>query len=191
MKHKHHIIPKHDNGSDDISNIIELTVEEHAEVHKKLYDDHGRWQDYLAWRGLSGQIGKKDAIREAIVQSNKARKGLYIGCNNPFYGKVHSDHVKENISKANKGNTVWRGRTHKEASKLKIKENHADFTGENNPFYGKKHSDQVKEKIRDYMNLNNPSRGTCWINDGITAKRIPKDQPIPLGWFLGRKLKGV
>ena len=33
-------------GSNDVSNIIELTIEDHADVHKKLYDEHGNWQDY-------------------------------------------------------------------------------------------------------------------------------------------------
>jgi len=33
MKHKHHIVPKHMGGSDDPSNLIELTIEEHAEAH--------------------------------------------------------------------------------------------------------------------------------------------------------------
>jgi hypothetical protein len=36
MKHKHHIIPRHAGGTDDSSNIIELTVEEHAEEHKEI-----------------------------------------------------------------------------------------------------------------------------------------------------------
>lgn len=42
LKHKHHIIPKHAGGSDDPSNIVVLTVEEHAEAHRKLYEKHGR-----------------------------------------------------------------------------------------------------------------------------------------------------
>ena len=40
MKHKHHILPKHMGGSDDPSNIIELTREEHAKEHLKLYQQH-------------------------------------------------------------------------------------------------------------------------------------------------------
>jgi hypothetical protein len=28
--HKHHIIPKHMGGTDDLSNIAKLTIEEHA-----------------------------------------------------------------------------------------------------------------------------------------------------------------
>ena len=55
MKHKHHIIPKHAGGTDDPSNLIELTVEEHAEAHRLLYEQYGRWEDYYAWQGLSGR----------------------------------------------------------------------------------------------------------------------------------------
>ena len=36
--HKHHIIPKHMGGTDDPSNLIELTIEEHAEAHRKLFE---------------------------------------------------------------------------------------------------------------------------------------------------------
>ena len=62
MKHKHHIIPRHAGGSDDPSNIVELTPEEHALAHKKLFEEHGRLQDKIAWLTLSGQIGKEEAI---------------------------------------------------------------------------------------------------------------------------------
>jgi hypothetical protein len=68
MKHKHHIIPKHAGGTDDPSNLVELTVEEHAEAHKKLFEQYGRWQDELAWKALSGHIGKEEIIR--LSQSN-------------------------------------------------------------------------------------------------------------------------
>ena len=62
--HKHHIIPKHMGGSDDASNIIELSVEEHAEAHRLLYEKHGKFEDYLAWKGLAGIIGKEEIITE-------------------------------------------------------------------------------------------------------------------------------
>ena len=41
--HRHHIIPRHAGGTDDPSNIIELSVEEHAEAHRILYEQYGRW----------------------------------------------------------------------------------------------------------------------------------------------------
>jgi hypothetical protein len=68
MKHTHHIIPKHAGGTDDPENLTELTVEEHAEAHRLLFEQHGRWQDRLAWLSLSGRIGKEEIIR--IAQSN-------------------------------------------------------------------------------------------------------------------------
>ncbi len=68
MKHIHHIIPKHMGGSDNIENLIELTVEAHAEAHKKLWEQHGCWQDKLAWKMLSGQITASEASKEAQKQ---------------------------------------------------------------------------------------------------------------------------
>ena len=48
--HKHHIIPRHAGGSDDPSNLIELTVEEHALAHKKLFEKHNKIQDRISYR---------------------------------------------------------------------------------------------------------------------------------------------
>lgn len=63
ITHKHHIIPKHIGGSNDPSNIVELSIEEHAEAHRQLYELYGRWQDKLAWSALSGQISIAEAIK--------------------------------------------------------------------------------------------------------------------------------
>ena len=52
-------------GTDDPSNLIELTVEEHALAHKKLYEEHGKRQDLIAYQMLSGQIGKDEVLFEA------------------------------------------------------------------------------------------------------------------------------
>lgn len=71
--HKHHIIPRHMGGTDDPSNLVELTVEEHAEAHRKLFEQYGHWQDELAWKGLSGSIGKEEIILTKIVKANLGR----------------------------------------------------------------------------------------------------------------------
>ena len=56
--HKHHIIPKHMGGTDDPSNLVTLTIEEHAEAHRILFEKYGRWEDELAWKGLTEQLSK-------------------------------------------------------------------------------------------------------------------------------------
>ena len=60
-KHKHHIIPRHMGGSNDPSNLVELTVEEHAEAHRVLYETYGSEYDRIAYKALTGQIGKEEA----------------------------------------------------------------------------------------------------------------------------------
>lgn len=72
--HKHHIVPRHMGGSDDPSNLIELTVEEHADAHRQLYEKHGCWQDRIAWQTLSGQISMSEAKRQAAANTNRGRK---------------------------------------------------------------------------------------------------------------------
>ena len=74
MKHVHHIIPQYLGGANDPSNLVELTVEEHAEAHRLLYEQHGNWQDYCAWQALSGRIGKEEALRMAQGMANKGKK---------------------------------------------------------------------------------------------------------------------
>lgn len=70
-------------GADDSDNLVELTIEEHAEAHKKLYEQYGRWQDYLAWQGLSGMMDKQELIRQMLSIAGKegARKAnITRGC---------------------------------------------------------------------------------------------------------------
>ena len=57
-------------GSDDTSNLISLTVEEHAEEHKKLWEKYGHWQDKIAWKTLSGQISIQEARMLMLKENN-------------------------------------------------------------------------------------------------------------------------
>ena len=71
MKHKHHIIPKHMGGTDDSSNMIELTIEEHAEAHRILWEKYNKKEDYLAWQGLAGLIDKKELVKNLLSMAGK------------------------------------------------------------------------------------------------------------------------
>lgn len=76
MTHIHHIIPKYMTGgiaNNHPSNLKEVTVAEHAEEHRKLFVQHGHWQDELAWKGLAGLITHEESARLALIYSNKNR----------------------------------------------------------------------------------------------------------------------
>jgi len=74
--HIHHIIPKHMGGSDNPQNLIELSVEEHALAHKKLWEEHGKIEDYAAWKGLLGQIGKEEIFLLTSKIGGERNKGV-------------------------------------------------------------------------------------------------------------------
>ena len=97
--HRHHILPKHMGGTDAVSNLVMLSVEEHAEAHKKLYEEFGRWQDKIAWQGLSGIIGHEEAVFAAQSLAGESRRGE----NTHFYGKTHSEETKRKISNTKRG----------------------------------------------------------------------------------------
>ena len=73
MKHKHHIIPKHMGGSDDPTNLIEVSIEQHAELHFALYLEHGYLEDWVAAHALAGQMTSDEARRLVTAQSNRDR----------------------------------------------------------------------------------------------------------------------
>ena len=60
-------------GTDDPSNLVELTPEEHAEAHRVLCEEHGRWQDRVAWIGLAGLATKAEHV--AMLLSEAGKKG--------------------------------------------------------------------------------------------------------------------
>ena len=89
--HNHHIVPKHMNGTDDPSNMLRCNVALHAFLHKLLFEEHGHWQDRIAWRGLAGLIGhdeimtevhkakgpKISAAKKGCIPWNKGKAGIY------------------------------------------------------------------------------------------------------------------
>ena len=99
MKHLHHIIPKHAGGTDDPENLVELTVEEHAEAHRKLHEEYGRWQDKVAWKSLLGMIGKEDVIRKVQSEGGKNKPENWSETVRQFRtGATWSEEVRQKIS---------------------------------------------------------------------------------------------
>lgn len=45
----HHIVPRHEGGTDDIENLAALTKEEHALAHLRRYEETGNFRDLCAY----------------------------------------------------------------------------------------------------------------------------------------------
>ncbi len=90
--HNHHKIPRHMGGTDDLSNIETLTIEEHADRHRVLFETHGHLKDKLAWQGLLKQISKAEITKQLqrAPKSDEWKRKMserMKGTNNPRYGK--------------------------------------------------------------------------------------------------------
>lgn len=143
--HKHHIIPKYMGGTDDPSNLVEVTVEQHALLHKQLWKDLGNWQDYIAWKCLDGRMGKEERIRLIQIHANKGRKA--------------SEETRQKLSESHKGKkqsviTIQRrcdkliGKKRGPRSEEWKRNLSLSLQGRSSSFKGKKHTEEANEKNR-------------------------------------------
>jgi hypothetical protein len=174
--HSHHIIPQHAGGTDDPSNLIELTVEEHAEAHRQLYEQHGLIEDMLAWKGLAGLATKAEIHYELL---SKAR----MGENNPMWGKPAPNRgVKRPGVGGRKKGTKWSDE--ERAIKMKQRES-AEYKS------------MMREKVWGNTERNeaigSATRGTTgssasgkkWYTDG-KVEQYYEEGTQPKGFSLGR-----
>jgi len=162
MKHIHHIVPKYLGGTNDPENLVELTVEEHAEAHRLLYEKHGDKRDWLAWQGLLGMIGKEEIIRELQSFGGKKAGGTRNWTNESF------EKVRETALR-NQRKATNAALSEKSRAKRSI----------------------TLKQIKHQQGEKNSQFGTMWIHSLVEkrCKKIQKGDPIPEGWFLGRKMK--
>jgi hypothetical protein len=99
-------------------------------------------------------------------------------------GNIHAERLKNDIEYAKQHRENWNNMM--KNARL-TKKCYRDWTG-------KKHTDEEKRKIGAKNSIkqkgeNNSQYGTCWITNEIENKKIRKEDDIPNGWRLGRKLK--
>ena len=188
-KHKHHIIPKHAGGTDDESNLIELTIEEHAQAHRILYETHGRWQDRVAWLSLSGIMNDQERIYEILRNSNpggykhtdQAKQKLSLlrlGELNPMFGKPAANRgVKRPGVGGRKKGTSWSDEERKKHMEIRSSQGYYDFAKD--PVRCKKISDARKGKIGS-------AKDKHWFNNGIIETY---SKECPEGFVKGRLLR--
>lgn len=86
--HKHHIIPRHEwkerfgnlTGFNAVDNTVLLTIEQHAQCHKWLWEEYGRWQDEVAFKFLTNQITSAEAQKimgRQVGLLNAGRKRVF------------------------------------------------------------------------------------------------------------------
>jgi hypothetical protein len=170
--HNHHILPKHAGGTNDPSNLIRLSIEDHAEAHRLLYEEYGRWQDRVAWLALSGQIGKDEIMLEVYSANAKMLSATTV--KPEVRAKQWETRRKNgNASPPNKGK--------------KMKDIDPNFASKK---YGRSKGSEPWNKGKTgspnyFPNLSN----TIWVNDGSINKRIPGTSEIPEGFTKGRTKK--
>jgi len=129
---KHHIIPKCLGGTDDVENIVKLTIEEHIEAHKELANcfDIGTYE----------RNSNLSAANVLYVWLNRKSDVNLNGENNPMWGKNHSKDTKIKIGIKSKQ------KVYSDEYRNKLRE---AFMGDKNHRWGVKLSDETKKKISE------------------------------------------
>jgi len=162
MKHKHHIIPLYRGGLDIKENLVEVSVTQHAMFHYcnwRLWEDD---RDRLAWKGLTGEIGKEEIIRELRSIGAKKANREHI------HTEKHINLLKE-VGKKYHRQAVEASKSSDAIKKKK----------------------ETLAKINHQQGTKNSQYGTMWITDGTKkgSYKIKRGDKIPVGYKPGRILK--
>ena len=178
LMHKHHIVPRYKGGSDDPENLVEVSITQHAMYHFCNYRLWGNVEDYVAWRGLSGQISESEFLMEKFS----------------IFGKIGSDRLQEKLKNdpqlkqelEQKRIDSWNRNKEKHIEKLRAIQPRA-VEASRTLEARKKHSKKLKE-IKHQQGKRNSQYGTRWIHNLKLRenKKIDKNLDIPEGWNPGR-----
>ena len=165
-------------GSDDPSNIVELSIKEHAEAHKKLYKQYGKTEDKIAWLSLSGILKKEETYQEKVKLGRENANKILEKKYGPNWRSIISQKGADRIKEIIKENPDYlKGRT--------------DMKGDKNPMFGKSHNSNTRKILSKLQTgKRNSQYGTMWIYslEEKKSKKIKKDEVIPAGWLAGRMI---
>lgn len=152
-------------GLENLTNVYEGGEGVSSGEHHPMYGRRGKRHH---------NFGKKLSI-EARQRMSKAKKGKYIGENNPFYGKKHLEKTRKKMSKNHfdfrgEKNPNFGRKWSEERKKEQSKKLTGKMVGENHPFYGKCHSPETKRKISEarkgkYSGESHPNYGKKWSEE--------------------------
>jgi len=182
MNHNHHIIPRHMGGTNDPNNLIKLSVVDHAAAHLKLYEEYGKYEDWLAWKCLSGQGKNLDFIKERIKlggykQGRINRENGHmkqIQKLTKFYdGSKKGGQRTIELGKGSFGNPTERLKSATKGGQVQ----------------GKRNADSGHLKRIALLSRKKDNTGKFWITNGKISKMIEPTENIPDGYRRGRVQK--
>lgn len=133
IKHNHHIVPKHMGGSNDPSNLIELTIDEHAEAHRVLYENHNKREDYIAWKALSGQMSNEELWLEKSRLGGFAQKGKTRSEKSKLnYKESWTEERKKHLGKISSERLTGVPKSEQHKNNMRGKRPHVIQSGKNN-----------------------------------------------------------
>lgn len=207
----HHIIPRSEGGSNDITNKVKLTAREHYIAHlllAKIYDDYAMYSalTYMQTGRHKNRKFKFNSRLYAKMREEFGRKhsqhmkGRFSGDKHWNYGNHLSNEAKEKQRLAHLGQKAWnKGIPMSEESKKKLSINNGSRRLEVREKMSKaaKNRPPISDETRKKMSEahKNPSklarfefgkgfRGKVWANNGIEQKPFFENE-IPIGWIKG------
>ena len=168
MKHTHHLIPTYKGGTNESSNLVEVSPTCHAMFHWCNWQLWGDVRDKVAWKGLAELSQKEEIVKEltAHFQPLNSVKGL------------------EAIARLRATNSEYREREKEFAKKLQPVGTNAALSEQS-----KAKRKETFAKIKHAQGERNSQFGTRWITDGETERKTLKSEPLPEGYSYGRKGK--
>jgi len=178
MEHKHHIIPRHMGGSDDPSNLIELTRKEHAMAHLKLYEEFGKKEDLGAYYLLTGQTDEAAKISHSLG-------GTVQGKRNAENGHMRRVQKLTNPSEAGKKGGAATIASGKGAFGDPIQRLESCRKGG----YAQGKINAQTGHLKRISALSKRSTGKIWLTNGVTNMMIDPTEIIPEGFRKGKTQK--
>ena len=169
-------------GTDDPTNLIELTREEHAMAHLKLYEEYGKKEDLGAYYLLTGQTDEAAKISSSLG-------GTVQGKINAENGHMRKIQKLADCSKAGKkggratilsgkgafGDPIQRIESCRKGGKVQGQIN--------------SESGHLKKIAQMSIEENKRNMGMIWITDGVQNKMINNLDTIPAGFRRGKTQK--
>lgn len=205
----HHILPRSMGGSDDKTNLVHLTTEQHYEAHYLLWKAYGNQQMSCAFHLMTSNradrrqltVDELVQLREDYRNSKKEywkmlpeeKKEQHRKNSNPWANKTLEEkevYKQKCNSWINKSEEEINSRKEKQSAKMSVLYKGIGFGNKEDRIRAYKET-VSKRTSEDRANLNyGNNRDTIWINNGTNNKRHNSTDSIPIGWTKGRIKQG-